>query len=80
MSEERKPWAVFWRDEQRKTGIIWAESRRKAWKIAGRYGGVAEVTDEPQGGGYNIEYENPDKREHFLGRHLNDTIPIEEED
>jgi len=64
-------------DDTRDTGVVWAEDRKKARRIAEKRGGVAAVTDEPQGGGYNIEYDNPEKREHFFGRHLNDTTTVE---
>lgn len=78
MSSERKPWAIFWQDELRDGGVVWAVDRMEARKIASKTGGVAAVTDEPQGGGYNIAYDNPEDRVHFFGRDLNDTKPVED--
>lgn len=68
-----QPWAVFWNEEARETGVIWAETRKEARRKASRYGGVAAITDEPQEGGWNIDYDEP---EHYLGRYLGDTFPV----
>jgi len=76
VSEENKPWAIFWMNDERHTGVVWAEDRMEARSIAEQEGGVAAVTDGPQRGGYNIEYDNPDQREHFFGRNLNDTMLV----
>lgn len=70
---EREPWAIYWNDETRDTGLVWAETRKQARSIASNYGGVVHVDEEPQNGGWNL----PDEDEHFMGRHLNDNVPVD---
>lgn len=71
-----KPWSVFWMGgrgfESRshgetKTGVVWADCRKCARSVAQKHVGTVDaVTTEPQEGGYNIAYDAPEDREHYL--------------
>lgn len=72
MSSELEPYAVFWRNEQRQTGVVWAEGEMEARRVAEQYGGVAAVTDEPNEDNWNL----PPEDKHYLGRGPEDYVEV----